>query len=182
MFKNLCISANHGSHTSRASVPHSPMKRMCTGRGLRWLRGGLFLFVLGMLGVVVHPLQQQKHLHVQRLREKVDGHGSHGTERRSVNSVRRRSAQAEDGDGTFNLINLKLPSYWSEFRLTRWSWSWPPWRCTPHTPAASDVRLSWWRGSLWNLCLGQKKHTKFLRNQAKVRKTFCQISFSRSLT
>lgn len=59
------------------------------------LRSRLLLHVgvLLLLGVVVHSLQKEQHLHVHRLREQIHGHGSHRTERGPVNPVGRRSAQ-----------------------------------------------------------------------------------------
>lgn len=55
-----------------------------------------------LLGVVVHPLQQQQHLQVHRLREQIHGHRSHRAESSAVNSLRRSSAQTEtERDDTF---------------------------------------------------------------------------------
>ena len=54
---------------------------------------GLFLLVSSILGAVVHPLQQQNHLHVDGLREEIHGHAAHGPERCSVHPVGWCSAQ-----------------------------------------------------------------------------------------
>lgn len=64
-----------------------------TVQGL-FLRPRLFLSAaaLLLLGVVVHSLQQQKHLNVHGLREQIHGHGSHRTERGPMDSVGWRSA------------------------------------------------------------------------------------------
>lgn len=52
------------------------------------------LLLLLLLGAVVHPLQEQQHLHVHRLREEIHSHGSHRTEGGAVNPVGGRPTQA----------------------------------------------------------------------------------------
>lgn len=60
---------------------------------------GTFLFLTAaasvLLGIVVHSLKQQKHLDVHGLGKQIHSHGSHWTERGSMNSVGWSSAQAE---------------------------------------------------------------------------------------
>lgn len=72
-------------------------RHLLTYRVFLRLRSCVSLFAAGLLllGVVVHSLQQQKHLNVHGLREQIHGHGSHWTEWGSVYSVGWCSAQTK---------------------------------------------------------------------------------------
>jgi len=79
----------------RILAVHFEYEKQYGRRSLMLLRldRGHCLLLAGILGAVVHPLQQQNHLHVGGLREEIHGHAPGGPKRCSAHSVGRRSAQ-----------------------------------------------------------------------------------------